>query len=61
MASAEPGELDDLVESIAGDLAAHAEHGTVEEDVLSSGQVGMDTAGHTEERPKAAHCLALAG
>ena len=54
MASVEPGELDDLVESVAGDLAAHAEHGTVEVDVLASREVGMDAAGHTEECTEAA-------
>ena len=57
----EPGELDDLIESFAGELAAHAEHGAVEEDVLPSGQVGMDAAGHAEERTQAALRLALAG
>ena len=37
------------------------EHGTVEEDVLAAGQVGMDAAGHAEERPEAALHLARAG
>jgi hypothetical protein len=57
----EPGELDDLIESFVGDLAAHAEHGAVEEHVLASGEVGMDAAGHAEERTQAPLHLARPG
>ena len=57
----EPGEFDDLVESFAGELAAHAEHGTVEEDVLSPGQVGMDPAGHAESAPRRPTACTCAG
>ena len=61
IAFVEPCEFNDLVESFAGKLAAHAEHGAVEKDVFSSRQVGMDAAGHAEERTQAAHRLTRAG
>ncbi len=46
----ELGELDDLVEALPDGRPGHSEHGAVEEDVLPTGQLRLDPAGHAEQR-----------
>ena len=46
----EPGEVDDLVEALVELLLGHAEDRAVEEDVLPSGQLGMEAGSELEER-----------
>src|SRR5262245_17702205 len=46
----EPGEVDDLVEALAELLLAHAEDRAIEEDVLPTGELGMEAGAQLEER-----------
>ena len=55
------GELDDLVEALADLVAAHAEDGAVEEDVLAPGQLRMEAGPDLQQRADPAGHLGIAG